>query len=468
MSRDLRWTLALTATASVMVALDLLIVSTALPVIRADLDVPLELLQWAVTGYGLSFAGLLMTGSALGDRHGRRRVFLIGTLVFTTASALCALAPSAPLLIAARVVQGAGAALILPLAMALLMTATEADARGRMLGRFEGLTGLATISGPVLGGVLADRFGWPSIFWVNVPIGLGLLFLGRRRLAESRGPDAGLDVKGVILVTGSAFGIVLALVHGNSVGWTSTQTVGPLLVGLGLGLAFIVAERRTASPLIPLTLFRRRAFSASMIATVGLFAALYGTVFFAAQFLQSGQGLSAAQTGIRLVPWTATLLVVAPVAGSLCDRVGARPVLVGALLGSTGGLVWLATVAGPDTGYLTLLPPLLLTGIGTSAAIPAAQTALIRSVDESDIGKASGVNNTVQELAGAVGVAAAVAVFNSFGGYESPRTVSDGFRAAILACAVLTLTGMVAALVIPPEPSREMAGATRVEERDRM
>lgn len=459
MTAATRWTLALTATASFMVALDLLVVSTALPVMQADLDVSVDVLQWAVTGYGLSFAGLLMTGAALGDRYGRRRVFLIGTVVFTAASVLCALAPSAPLLIAARVVQGAGAALILPLAVALLMAATDASERGRMLGRFEGLTGLATIAGPAAGGVLAGALGWPAVFWVNVPIGVALLILGARRLVESQGPDTTLDVPGMIVVTGSAFAVVWALVRGNTVGWASVETLGSLVIGVGLGVAFVLVERRSSAPMVPLSLFRRRAFSGSIGATVGLFAALYGTVFFAAQFFQSGQGLSAAEAGIRLAPWTATLLVIAPLAGSLSDRVGARLVLLSGLLASAGGLVWLALVAGPDTGYLSLLPAFLLAGVGTSAAIPAAQAALIGAVDEADVGKASGVNNTVQELAGAVGVAAVVALFTALGGYGSGTEVSAGFRAAILGCAGFTLVGALAALAIPRSRSGRQAPA---------
>jgi EmrB/QacA subfamily drug resistance transporter len=457
MSASGRWTLVLTATASFMVALDLLVVSTALPVMRADLDVSLELLQWAVTGYGLSFAALLMTGAALGDRYGRRRVFLVGTAVFTAASVICALAPNAAVLIAARVLQGAGAALVVPLAVALLMSATAATERGRILGWFEGLTGLATISGPVVGGALAGSLGWPWVFWVNVPIGLALLLLAPRRLSESHGPDTALDVAGMILVTGAAFGLVWALVRVNTVGWMSVETLGSLVVGTGLGIGFVVAERRSPSPMLPLELFRRRTFSGSIGATFGLFAALYGTVFFAAQFLQAGQGYTAGEAGIRLVPWTATLLLVAPIAGNLCDRVGARPVLAVGLLASTGGLAWLATVARPDTAYLELLPAFLLTGVGCSAAIPAAQAALIGSVDEADIGKVSGVNNTVQELAGAIGVAVAVAFFAARGGYETAQAVSDGFQAATVGGAALTGAGFVAALVIPRRAAQDIS-----------
>lgn len=444
-----RWTLVLTATASIMVALDLLVVSTALPVMRDDLGVALDRLQWAITGYGLAFAGLLMAGAGLGDRYGRRRVFVVGVGVFTAASAACALAPGVGVLLAARVLQGAGAALVLPLAVALLMSATPEDRRGRTLGMFEGLTGLATIAGPLVGGALAGSVGWRWVFWVNVPIGLALVVLARARLTESRGPDTGLDLAGLVCVTGAGLGLVWGLVRSGTVGWTSVET----LVALGLGAAFAVAlvlvEQRVRVPMLPLTFFRRRAFAGGIAATVGLYAALYGTVFFAAQFLQSGQGRTPGQAGLLLVPWTATLLLIAPLAGNLTDRIGARPVLVGGLLANAGGLAWLAAVADPSTGYLVLLPAFLLAGIGCSAAIPAAQAALLGSVDESDIGKVSGVNNTVQELAGAVGVAAVVAIFAAVGGYESRESVSAGFTGAMLGCAALCILGALGALALP-------------------
>ncbi|MGH3972571.1 MAG: MFS transporter, partial [Pseudonocardiaceae bacterium] len=311
-----RWVLALTSTASFMVALDLLVVATALTSIRLDLGASIEQVQWTVTAYGLSFAVLLLTGAALGDRFGRRRVFTIGLGLFATASAGCALSPDVGWLITARAVQGAGAALVMPLAVALLSADTPPERRGRALGIFEGLTGLATIAGPPVGGAVAQVIGWEWIFWVNVPIALLMIPLVVFRVGESHGSDTTLDVRGLVLVTGGALGLVWGLVRGNESGWTSPGVVAALAAGAVLMLAFIRWELRTRQPMLPMRLFGSRVFSSATGTSFLLFAALYGSVFFLAQFMQTGLGYTPLEAGLRLVPWTATLFVVAPLAGA--------------------------------------------------------------------------------------------------------------------------------------------------------
>jgi EmrB/QacA subfamily drug resistance transporter len=434
-----RWVLGLTSIASLMVALDLLVVSTALTTIKDDLGASLAQVQWAVTGYGLAFAVLLMAGAALGDRFGRRRVFTIGLALFAFASAGCALSAGVGWLIAARVLQGGGAALVMPLAVALLSSQLPEDRRGRALGVFEGLTGLATIAGPPVGGGVAYLIGWEWVFWINVPIALLMIPLVRARIDESRGSDIALDLRGMALVTGGCLGLVWGLVRGNETGWGSGEVVAALTVGVSLILLFVGSERRTAQPMLPLGLFGSRTFTASAVVSFLLYAALYGTVFFLSQYMQVGLGYSALDAGLRLIPWTATLLLVAPLAGALADRVGNRAVLVIGLLLKAAGLAWIAAVASPETSYTALLIPLIVEGIGTSMAIPVVQSAMLGAVPADDIGKASGVNGVSQELGGVFGVAILVALFTTVGSYASATAFADGFVIAIGACVVFSL-----------------------------
>lgn len=444
------WVLALTSVASLMVALDLLVVSTALPTIRLDLGAPIEQLQWTVTAYGLTFAVLLMAGAALGDRFGRRRVFMIGLALFAVASAGCALSPDVGWLIAARAVQGAGAALVLPLAVALLSASVAAARRGRALGIFEGITGLATIAGPPVGGIVAQTFGWEWIFWINVPIALVTIPLVARRIEESHGTDTRLDLRGLALVTCGAFGLVWGLVRGNTVGWSSPGIIAVLTAGVLLMIAFVVVETRTREPMLPMRLFRSRGFAAGTTTSFFLFAALYGSVFFLAQFMQTGLGYTPAEAGLRLIPWTATLLVIAPLAGLLADRFGDRPILVGGTVLQAAGLAWLAMITAPDLAYSALVPPLIVAGIGASMAIPVVQNVVIGAVAPDAVGKASGANNATQELGGVFGVAILVAAFTAAGSYASAPEFVDGFTIAIGTCAALAVAAGIAALATPP------------------
>ncbi|WP_455359922.1 MFS transporter [Streptomyces sp. SYSU K21746] len=446
-----KWALALAAVASLMIALDLLVVSTALDTIRADLGTSLATLQWTIIGYSLSFAALLMTGAALGDRFGRRRMFAWGLGLFVSASAGCALAESVGELIAARVVQGIGAALVIPVAVALVSAAYPPERRGKAIGILEGVTGLATIAGPIVGGGVAGGIGWEWIFWINVPIGLVAMGLALTRLDEGFGDDTHLDVRGMLLITGCAVALVWGLVRGNTVGWSSIEVFGALTIGVLLAVAFVAAEMRARQPMLPMGFFRSRGFSMAVAATFFCFAALYGSVFFMAQFLQTGLGYTPFQAGLLLIPWTATLLVVAPLAGALGDRAGERPVLVGGLLLNAVGLAAIARLAEPDSDYWQILLALIVAGVGASAAIPVVQSALIGAVSPRAVGKASGANNMTQEFGGAFGVAILVAVFTASGGYASAEAFIDGFVPAMGACSALALAGAVAAAVLPAQ-----------------
>jgi EmrB/QacA subfamily drug resistance transporter len=450
-----RWALALTSFASLMVALDTLVVTTALTTIRLDLGASIAELEWTINAYNLSFAVLLMTAAALGDRFGRRRLFAAGLALFTAASAACALAPDVGWLIAARTVQGVGAAFVMTLALALLSSAFPPERRGSALGIYFAVTGLAVAGGPVVGGAIAGGIDWEWIFWLNVPLGLAVIPLALARLEEGFGDDTGLDIPGLLLVTGAAFGIVWGLVRGNAAGWDSPEVVGALAAGALLAIAFVAWERRTPQPMLPPSFFRSRAFSAGNASVFLLMASLFGAVFLFPQFLQTGLGYGPVDAGVRLLPWTATLFVIAPIAGALADRVGERPLMAGGLTLQAAGMGWIALIADPGMAYGELIAPLMVAGAGTSFALPAAQNVVVGSVPEGAVGKAAGVNSTMRELGGVFGIAIAVAVFAGTGGYASAAIFGDGFAPAIGVSAALALLGAAVATALP---ARRAAG----------
>ncbi|HEX3500735.1 MAG TPA: DHA2 family efflux MFS transporter permease subunit [Stellaceae bacterium] len=443
------WVLALTALASSMVALDALVVATALSAIRLDLGASIEALEWTVNAYTLSFAVLLLTGAALGDRYGRRRLFVIGIGLFVTASAGCALAGSVGWLIAARAVQGAGAALVMPLAMALLSAAFPREERGDALGIFSGVTGLALIAGPVVGGAVASGIAWQWIFWINVPIGLVAMTLARSRIPESHGPGTAIDIVGVALVTGAALAMVWGLMRGNAAGWTSREVVAALAAGLLLAVTFVAWELRVEAPMAPMRFFRSRCFSSGIAASFLFYAAMYGTLFLLPQFLQTAQGHGPLGAGLRLLPWTATTFIVAPIAGSLVNRLGERPLIVLGVMLQALGMGWIALIATPDLAYIWLVAPLILAGAGVSMAMPAAQNAVLSAVATSEIGQASGLFNMLRFLGGAFGVAILAAAFAATGSLASPAAFSLGFAAAIGVAAALSLAAAIAGMWQP-------------------
>ncbi len=449
MRRGPVWVLIVASVASLMVALDALVVTTALPTIRADLSASIEQLEWTVNAYTLSFAVLLMTGAALGDRLGRRRMFAAGLGLFSLASAACALAPTVGWLIAARAVQGAGAALVMPLGMTLLSAAYPAERRARALGIFSGITGLAVLGGPVLGGAITQGIAWQWIFWINVPIGLLTIPVVLARVSESYGPRRAPDIGGLALVTGAALGLVWGLVRGNSAGWGSVEVVATLAVGALLTIAFVLWERRAAEPMLPMGLFASRQFSSGNAAAFFLFGALFGAVFFMAQFLQIAQHRGPLDAGVRLLPWTATLFIVAPITGARISRVGERPFAVAGLLLQAAGLGWIALIATPDVAYWRLVAPLMIAGVGVSMAMPALQNAVVSAVAPASLGQASGTFNALRQLGGVFGIAALVAVFSGSGGYASPQLFSDGFTAALATSAGLSLLGALASAGLP-------------------
>ena len=449
MTAQQRWLLGLASLGSFMVILDVLVVTTALTTIQHDLKASITSLEWIVNAYSLTFAVLLLTGSALGDRFGRRRIFVVGLGIFTLMSVACALSPNIGTLIAARAVQGCGAALVMPLALTQISVAFPPASRGRALGIFSGVTGLATFVGPVVGGAVAQGLAWQWIFWLNVPIGVVAIVLVLARIGETHGPRAPLDIVGALLVTGGVLGLVWGLVRGNVVGWLSPEVLGTLVLGVLFGVAFVIWEAHAPTPMLPMKFFRIRAFWSANAANFALYGSVYGILFLLAQFLQNAQGLGPLAAGLRLLPWTATLMVFAPIAGNLVDRLGERWFMVFGLLLQAAGLAWLALVARPTTAYLLLLLPMLVTGVGASMAMPAAQKEVIGAVAPQDVGKAAGAVTMLRILGGVFGIAIATAVFAGSGNFASRQGFTDGFVPAISVASAIAVIGVFLALAMP-------------------
>jgi EmrB/QacA subfamily drug resistance transporter len=454
------WVLILTSVASLMVALDVLVVSTALSTIREQLHASIGELEWTLNAYSLSFAVLLISGSALGDRLGRRRTFAGGLGLFVAASAACALAPNIGLLIAARALQGGAAAIIAPLSLSLLSAAVPAERRGKAMGIYSAITGLAVLGGPVLGGAVTQGLAWQWVFWLNVPIGLAAIPLVMTKLRESHGPQAKFDSKGLVLITAAAFGIVYGLMRGNQTGWGSAETLASLVGGAVLTAAFIVVERRTPDPMLPMRLFTSRAFSAGSAAMFLLSCALFGAVFFMAQFLQVSLHQGPLSSGLHLLPWTATLFVIAPVAGSAINRVGERSLMVAGLVLQAIGMGWIALVAGASSPYAELIAPLVVAGAGVSMAMPAAQNVVMGAVTPDDLGAASGAFTMMRQLGGVFGLAIVVTVFSGSGSYASPGSFASGFTPALAVAAAFSAAGAISAAALPRRQRSLAAPAT--------
>ena len=443
------WALGITSLASFMMALDAMVITTALATIRAELGASVETLQWTVNAFNLTFAVLLLTGAALGDRFGRRRMFAAGITLFILASAGCALAPTVEWLIFSRGAQGAGAALVMPLAMAILSGAFAREERARALGIFSGITGCALIVGPAVGGFLTATLGWRFIFWINLPVGLLLIALVAMRLRENFGPRAKLDIIGLTLVAASALALVWGLIRGNHVGWASLEVTGALALGVLFAIAFVTFERRSAAPMIPMRLFASRAFAAGVASSFLFYAAMYGTLFLLPQFLQAAFGAGPLGAGLRLLPWTSTLFLTAPIAGSVVQKFGERVLVTTGLLMQAAGLGWIALEATLGATYPTMVAPLILAGVGVSMAMPAAQNAVLSFVAVTEIGKASGVFNVGRFLGGMFGVALLVAVFSTHGAADTPAHFAGGFAAAMLVAATLSVFAALAGAFLP-------------------
>jgi EmrB/QacA subfamily drug resistance transporter len=447
------WTLAIVSVALFMVTLDNLVVTNALVSIREDLGASLEQLEWTVNAYTLSFAVFLLTAAALGDRLGRRAVFVAGIGVFTIASAAAALAPSTDALIASRAIQGLGAAVITPLSLTLLSEAFPAERRGLALGVWSGVSGLGVALGPVVGGAVVEGFSWQWIFWLNVPVGLALAPVALAILAESRGTNRSLDVPGVSLASAGLLGLVFGIVRAQALGWTSTTVLGSIGVGVALLAAFVAWELRAQAPMLPMRFFRNRAFAATSGVSLAMFFGAFGSIFLLAQFFQVAQGYSPLEAGVRTLPWTAMPIFVAPIAGVLSDRIGSRPLMAVGLALQAIGLGWLATVSAPDVAYGLLVPAFVMAGTGMALVFAPAANAVLGAVRPSEAGQASGATNTIREIGGVLGVAVLASVFTHVGGMGSPADYVDGLVPAVWVGAAVLAAGAVVALFVPGRPA---------------
>jgi EmrB/QacA subfamily drug resistance transporter len=454
---SLPWTLAIVSLGLFMTTLDNLVVTTALPSIRHSLGASIQSLEWTVNAYTLTFAVLLLSGAALGDRFGRRRMFAIGLATFTAASAAAALAPSTSALIAARAVQGFGAAIVLPLTLTLLSEAVSPERRGVALGVWGGVSGLGVAIGPLVGGAVVSGISWHWIFWINVPIGVVLVPLALSRLSESRGPAAALDLRGLALAAPGLLGITYAVIRGQALGWTSSTILASFIAGFGFLIAFVAWERRAAAPMLPMRFFRSRGFVATNGLSFAMFFGMFGSIFLLAQFFQTTQGYSPLEAGLRTLPWTGMPIIVAPIAGILSDRIGSRPLMAAGLALQATAMAWLAVIVTPDVAYSHLIVPFVLAGTGMALVFAPSANAILSFVSGSEAGQASGATNAIRELGGVIGVAVLASVFSAHGSYISPQAFTSGLTAALPIGAAVLAAGAVIALLVPGAKHRATA-----------
>jgi len=460
----LRWVLALTSLAYFIVVLDSTAVITALPRMQQDLQAGLDTLQWTVNAYGIAFAAGIITAAALGDRLGRRRVFTAGLALFTLASAACAVAPGATALIVARAVQGVGGAAVLPLSLTILTTAYPARRRGAIVGIYGGLAGLAVALGPLAGGAVTEGLDWHWIFWVNVPLGAAGSLLSLRLLPETYGAAARLDLPGVALVTAGVVGLVWGLARAGQAGWGSAEVIVALAAGATALAGFFAWEARTAEPMLPLRLLRIRTFAAGNAAGFLMTGSTFSAAFLITQYFQFALGYSPLVTGLRLLPWLVTPMLISPVAGALSDRIGRRPVIVTGLVLQAAGFAWVAVTMSPTGSTVGVVLALLVSGVGISMALPTVPTAVLSSVQPAEMGQASGIQTMMQRFGAVFAIAIATSVFGAFGHLGSPASVTSGFRPALAVAAGLSLLGALTALAITarrrsPVAEPEPAGA---------
>jgi len=455
------WTFAITSAAVFMATLDNLVVTTALPVIREDLHATVESLEWTVNAYTLTFAVLLLTGAALGDRFGRRRMLAVGLAIFTVSSAAAALAPSAGVLIAARAAQGVGGAIITPLTLTILSAGVPANRRGAFIGAWSGIAGLAVAFGPLVGGAVVSGISWHWIFWLNVPIGIVLIPLALRRLDETYGPAAKLDLPGVALASVGLTGIVWGLVRGHGQGWTSPEIVISLVAGALVFALFVLWELRTPEPMLPMRFFENRVFTLANVASLLMFFGMFGSIFLLSQFFQTVQGYSPFGSGLRILPWTIMPMFVAPIAGALSDRIGGARLMGIGLTLQAGGLASLAAISTPTTPYWHLVVPFMVSGIGMAMFWAPVANVVLSAVRPEEEGKASGAQNAIRELGGVFGVAVLASVWSHYGSYSNGQSFVDGMVPALWIGAAVVFLGAVAAFLIP---SRKRAAEATVDE----
>ncbi|MCO5998061.1 DHA2 family efflux MFS transporter permease subunit [Actinoallomurus rhizosphaericola] len=455
-SRRQRQTVIITSVTAFMVGLDVLVIMVALPTLLQTLRANASGLAWTVNAYEIGFAGALLTSSALGDRYGRRAVFIAGVAVFTAGSAWCALSSASGMgmLIVARAFQGIGGGTGMALGLAIVTVVTPPAKRGTAFGIWGAIMGIAVAVGPLIGGAILYFLPWQWIFWVNVPIGVTLIVLSFFSIEETKGDVRRLDLIGLIIATTAIVLLLQALIRVGSVRWYDPAMLVGLVAGIIGFFVFVRWEQRCSHPMIPLAMFRNKSFTGGCLASFALGAGLYGNAFIFTQYLELVLGANSIGVGLRLLPWVALAPFVAPVAGVLADRLGERPIVTAALAMFAAAFFTIGILVTSGQTYVTLIVPLLVAGIGVAAAFPTTATAVMRSMDPGRFAIASGVSTTIRQTGAGFGVALAVAMFSGFGGYGSGRQFFNGFGAAVYALAAITLLGVIPALIIPALKSR--------------
>ena len=454
------WTLVIVSIGLFMTVLDNLVVNVALPTIHRDLGASVQALEWTVNGYILAFAVFLLSGATLGDRFGRKRMFIVGIALFTAASAAAALAPSSGLLIAARAAQGVGAAIATPLTLTLLAAAFPDERRGIALGVWSGISGIAVALGPLVGGAVVQGLSWHWIFWINVPIGLVLIPLAARQLGESHGPAGRMDLGGLALASTGLLALVYGLIRAQTHGWTSSIVLASLVAGVILVGAFVVWELRVEHPMLPMEFFKRRSFVVTNGVSLTMYFGMFGSIFFLSQFFQNVLGNSPLQAGVKLLVWTGATMVVAPLAGVFSERFGSRWFMVAGMALQAVALAWMAELVSVHTAYLSLVPPFVLAGAGMALVFAPSANAVLSSVSVEQAGQASGANNAIRELGGVLGVSVLATVFTGSGGYASPHAFVSGMTPALWVGVAVVAIGALLALALPFS-TRATAGTTR-------
>lgn len=440
----------LASVAAFMTSLDNLVVGVALPSIREAMGGSMESLEWTVNAYTMAFAVTMIAMAALGDRYGRRRVFTAGIAVFTIASAIAAVSTSVDVLIAARAIQGLGAAAILPLSLTIISGVVPAEKRSAAIGIWGGVSGLGVALGPFVGGAVVEGISWEWIFWLNVPIGLILLPLVLRAVPESRGPNSRLDLPGLALAGGGLFALTFGVVRAPALGWESAIVAGSLSAAVVALIAFVLWERRAPAPMLPLTFFQNRAFALTNALSVAMFFGIFGAIFLLSQYFQTAQGLGPFEAGARTLPWTAMPMLVAPIAGAiLYPRYGGRPLMTIGLALQAIAMAWIAVVLAVDTSYLTLIPAFVMAGTGMALVISPSASMILESVRDDEAGQASGAASTLREVGGVLGVAVMATVFQQSGSYASPQAYTDGVAAALPVAVGVLAFGAVLGAMLP-------------------
>jgi EmrB/QacA subfamily drug resistance transporter len=445
----LAWTFGITTIALFMTALDNLVVVTALPRIQQDLNASLSSLEWTVNAYTLTFGVLLVTGAALGDRFGRKRMFILGLVLFTGASAICALSHDVNLLVVGRALQGLGAAIVTPLTLTILSSETPPEKRGAILGAWGGIAGLAVAVGPIVGGAIVSGIAWQWIFWLNVPIGVVAVVLSSVHLRETHGPFNKLDLEGLALAAIGLFAVVWGVVRASSLGWGSGEVLGSIIAGVVVLAVFLWWEGRTNTPMLPLRFFRSRAFGAANAAAVAQYFGMFGSIFLLTQYLQTVLGYSPFGAGLRMLAWTGVTMVAAPVAGVLSDRVGGRPLMAIGLVSEAIALGWMAAIARPALPFSHLVAPCVLSGLGMGLFFAPVANVVLSAVRPEEEGQASGAHNALRELGGVFGVAVLAAIFAAKGGYGLPQHFVDGLKPALWVGTGVVAAGGLICLLIP-------------------